>query len=219
VLEKSKQQMAEMVRRDRDKASVILWSVANETPNTEVRTKYLTTMADYTRQLDPTRLVTAALLVRTEKTPTGPVKVVDDPLGAALDVIGTNEYIGWYDGPIDSIDKTTWDIHYQKPLIMSEWGGGARFGHHAKPGEKPTQWTEEYQAEIYRHQIPMLNKIPQLRGTTPWCLMDFRSPLRTLPGLEDNFNRKGLVSDQGQKKEAFYILQKAYKTRSLGKAE
>ena len=219
VLEKSKQQMGEMIRRDRDKASVILWSVANETPNTEVRTKYLTTMANYARQLDPTRLVTAALLVRTVKSPSGPVKVVDDPLGAALDVIGTNEYIGWYDGPIDSIDKTTWDIHYQKPLIMSEWGGGARFGLHAKPGEKPTPWTEEYQAEIYRHQIPMLNRIPQLRGTTPWVLMDFRSPMRTLPGKEDNFNRKGLISDQGQKKEAFFILQKAYKDKTLGKAE
>ncbi|HEU5340015.1 glycoside hydrolase family 2 protein [Edaphobacter sp.] len=219
VLQKSKQQMREMIRRDRDKASVILWSVANETPNTEARTKYLTAMANYARELDPTRLVTAALLVRTVKSPSGPVKVVDDPLGAALDVIGTNEYIGWYDGPIDSIDKTTWDIHYQKPLIMSEWGGGARFGNHAKPGEKPTPWTEEYQAEIYRHQIPMLNKIPQLRGTTPWVLMDFRSPMRTLPGKEDNFNRKGLISDQGQKKEAFYILQKAYKDKTLGKAE
>ncbi len=219
VLEKSRQQMREMIRRDRDKASIILWSVANETPNTEVRTKYLTTMANYARQLDPTRLVTAALLVRTTKGPNGPVKVVDDPLGQALDVIGTNEYIGWYDGDIDSIDKTTWDVHYQKPLIMSEWGAGARFGNHAQPGEKPAFWTEEYQAEVYRHQIPMLNRIPQLRGTTPWVLMDFRSPMRTLPGKEDNFNRKGLISDQGQKKQAFYILQNAYKTHSLGKAQ
>jgi beta-glucuronidase len=211
-----------MIRRDRDKASIILWSVANETPVNDARTKYLTTMANYARQLDPTRLVTAALLVRTEKTVFGPKKIVDDPLGAALDVIGTNEYIGWYDGPIASADKTRWDIHYQKPLIMSEWGGAARAGHHDPAGpntKNPARWTEEYQAEIYRHQIPMLNKIPQLRGTTPWVLMDFRSPMRTLPGLQDNFNRKGLISDQGQKKEAFYILQKAYKTKALGKAE
>src|SRR3984885_9035387 len=65
VLAKSKQQLSEMIRRDRDKASIILWSVANETPNNPTRTKYLTTMADLARQLDPTRLVTAALLVRT----------------------------------------------------------------------------------------------------------------------------------------------------------
>jgi beta-glucuronidase len=222
VLAKSKQQLSEMIRRDRNKASIILWSVANETPNTEARTKYLTTMADLTHELDPTRLVTAALLVRTEKNPGGhgTTKIVDDPLGKALDVIGTNEYIGWYEQHADGADTTTWDIRYQKPLIMSEWGGDAKAGNHAPDGDKhPALWTEEYQAEIYNHQIQMLNKIPQLRGTSPWILMDFRSARRVNPGLQDNFNRKGLISDQGQKKQAFFILQKAYKEKTLGKAE
>ena len=216
VLVKSKQQLNEMVRRDRDKASIILWSVANETPNTEARTKYLTTMADLTRLLDPTRLVTAALLVRTEKTPTGSNKIVDDPLGAALDVIGTNEYIGWYEQKPTGADTTTWDIRYQKPVIMSEFGADAKAGLHGAPDQR---WTEEYQAEVYKHQLPMLNKIPQLRGMSPWVLMDFRSPRRTLPGLQDNFNRKGLISDQGQKKLAFTILQNAYTNKTIGKPE
>ena len=222
VLVKSKQQLGEMIRRDRNKASIVLWSVANETPNTEARTKYLTTMVDLAHQLDPTRLVTAALLVRTEKNTGGhgTTKIVDDPLGKALDVIGTNEYIGWYEQPAEGADATTWDIRYQKPLIMSEWGGDARAGNHAPSGDKhPALWTEEYQAEIYNHQIPMLNKIPQLRGTSPWILMDFRSARRVNPGLQDNFNRKGLISDQGQKKQAFFILQKAYKHKTLGKSE
>jgi beta-glucuronidase len=220
VLAKSKQQLSEMIRRDRDKASIILWSVANETPNNPTRTKYLTTMADLARQLDPTRLVTAALLVRTEKSATGTTKIVDDPLGQALDVIGTNEYIGWYEQTPAGADTTTWDIRYQKPLIMSEWGGDAKAGNHAPAGTtNPDLWTEEYQAEIYRHQIAMLNRIPQLRGTTPWILMDFRSPRRLNPGLQDNFNRKGLISDQGVKKQAFFLLQKAYKEKSLGKPE
>jgi beta-glucuronidase len=222
VLAKSKQQLTEMIRRDRDKASIILWSVANETPNTPARTKYLTTMAELTRQLDPSRLVTAALLVRTERSPsgTGTTKIVDDPLGNALDVIGTNEYIGWYEQTATAADTTTWDIRYQKPLIMSEWGGDAKFGLHAPAGANPPAlWTEEYQAEIYKHQIAMLNRIPQLRGTSPWILMDFRSPRRVNPGLQDNFNRKGLITEQGQKKQAFFILQRAYQTKSLGKAE
>jgi beta-glucuronidase len=221
VLVKSKQQLDEMIRRDRNKASIILWSVANETPNTEARTKYLTTMVDLAHQLDPTRLVTAALLVRTEKNPTGgTTKIVDDPLGQALDVIGANEYIGWYEQHAEGADTTTWDIRYQKPLIMSEWGGDAKAGNHAPAGDThPALWTEEYQAEIYRHQIPMLNKIPQLRGTSPWVLMDFRSERRVNPGPQDNFNRKGLISDQGVKKQAFFILQKTYKEKSLGKPE
>ena len=214
VLVKSKQQLNEMIRRDRDKASIILWSVANETPNTPARTQYLTTMANLARQLDPTRLVTAALLVRTEKTAAGSNKIVDDPLGAALDVVGTNEYIGWYEQKPDGADTTTWDIRYQKPLIMSEFGGDAVAGLHGAPDQR---WTEEYQADIYKHQIPMFNKIPQLRGITPWVLMDFRSPRRTLPGFQDNFNRKGLISDQGQKKQAFTILQNAYKANAIGK--
>jgi beta-glucuronidase len=222
VLAKSKQQLTEMIRRDRNKASIVLWSVANETPNTEARTKYLTTMADLARQLDSTRLVTAALLVRTEKNPNGhgTTKIVDDPLGKALDVIGTNEYIGWYEQHAEGADTTTWDIRYDKPLIMSEWGGDAKAGNHAPAGDAhPALWTEEYQAEIYHHQIAMLNKIPQLRGTSPWLLMDFRSARRVNPGLQDNFNRKGLISDQGVKKQAFFILQKAYKEKSLGKPE
>jgi beta-glucuronidase len=222
VLAKSKQQLTEMIRRDRNKASIILWSVANETPNTEARTKYLTTMADLARQLDSTRLVTAALLVRTEKNPDGhgTTKIVDDPLGKALDVIGINEYIGWYEQHAEGADATTWDIRYDKPLIMSEWGGDAKAGNHAPAGDThPALWTEEYQAEIYHHQIAMLNKIPQLRGTSPWVLMDFRSARRVNPGLQDNFNRKGLISDQGVKKQAFFVLQKAYKGKSLGKPE
>jgi beta-glucuronidase len=91
---------------------------------------------------------------------------------------------------------------------------------HAPAGDPhPALWTEEYQAEIYRDQIAMLNKIPQLRGTSPWLLMDFRSARRVNPGLQDNFNRKGLIPDQGVKKQAFFILQKAYKEKTLGKPE
>jgi beta-glucuronidase len=172
----------------------------------------LTALASRARQLDPSRLVTAALLVRAD----GDTKIVDDPLGQALDVIGANEYIGWYEGHPESADHTLWRIAYQKPMIVSEFGGGAKAGLHGAPGER---WTEEYQADIFKHQLPMLNRIPQLRGMSPWVLMDFRSPYRQLPGIQDYFNRKGLISDQGQKKQAFYILQKAYKEGLVGKAE
>jgi beta-glucuronidase len=65
----------------------------------------------------------------------------------------------------------------------------------------------------------MLNRIPQLRGMSPWILMDFRSPTRMLAGIQDGFNRKGLISDQGQKKAAFFVLQKAYKEKTVGKPE
>jgi beta-glucuronidase len=212
VFDKAKQQMYEEIRRDRDKASVILWSIANETPNTPARTAFLTRSAEYVRSQDPTRLVTAALLVHGE----GNTKYIDDPLGKALDVIGFNEYIGWYEKTPEAADTMEWKVAYDKPLIVSEFGGSAKAGLH---GPETERWTEEYQADLFKHQIGMLNRIPQLRGMTPWVLMDFRSPVRQLPGIQDGFNRKGLVSDQGEKKKAFFVLQKAYVDRAVGKAE
>ena len=204
VLAKAQQQLGEEIRRDRNKASIVLWSVANETPLTPERTAFLKTLAGDVRSLDPTRLVTAALLVRSE----GHEKYVDDPLGDALDVIGINEYIGWYEETPQDADLTHWHIAYQKPLIVSEFGGDAKAGLH---GAATQRWTEEYQASIFQHQLAMLTKIPQFRGLSPWILMDFRSPMRQLPGIQDGFNRKGLISDQGQKKQAFFILQSTYK--------
>jgi beta-glucuronidase len=212
VLAKAEQQLDEEIGTSRNHASIILWSMANETPNNEVRTRFIEAEAAHARELDPTRLITAALLVRNE----GNTKIVDDPLGKALDVIGFNEYIGWYQGHPESADVTEWRIGYEKPLIVSEFGGGAKAGLHGGDNDR---WTEEYQASIYRHQLGMLNRIPQLRGMSPWILMDFRSPLRNLPGIQNGFNRKGLISDQGLKKQAFFVLQKAYMEKTVGKPE
>lgn len=212
VLAKAEQQLDEEIGTSRNHAAIILWSMANETPNTEARTHFIETLAGRARALDSSRLITAALLVRAN----GHTKIVDDALGKALDVIGVNEYIGWYEQFPETADVTQWRIDYQKPLIVSEFGGDAKAGLHG--GDKD-RWTEEYQASIYRHQFGMLNRIPQLRGMSPWVLMDFRSPNRPLPGIQDEFNRKGLISDQGQKKAAFFVLQKAYLDKTVGKAE
>jgi beta-glucuronidase len=212
VLAKAEQQLEEEIGTSRNHAAIILWSMANETPNNDARTKFITAEAAHARELDPTRLITAALLVRAE----GNTKIVDDPLGKALDVLGTNEYIGWYEKKPETADVTQWRIDYQKPVIMSEFGGEAKAGLH---GSKTDRWTEEYQADIYRHQLGMFNRIPQLRGLSAWILMDFRSPNRPLGGIQDGFNRKGLISEQGKKKLAYFILQKAYKEKTVGKPE
>ncbi|MCQ2111239.1 MAG: hypothetical protein MJY79_07085 [Bacteroidaceae bacterium] len=56
----------------------------------------------------------------------------------------------------------------------------------------------------------MLSRIPGLAGCTPWILKDFRSPRRQLKDIQDDFNRKGVISDHGEKKKAFYIMQEWY---------
>jgi beta-glucuronidase len=131
-------------------------------------------------------------------------------LGAELDVLGCNEYIGWYEGVPEDADAASWQTPYDKPLIMSEFGGGALSGFHA---DDDTRFSEEYQERLYRHQIQMLDRISFLRGTSPWVLMDFRSPRRLLPGIQDYYNRKGLISKQGERKKAFYVLQKWYQQK------
>ncbi len=220
VYAKAQQQLDEEIGAYRNHAAIVLWSMANETPINDARTKFLSDLAAHARELDPTRLITAALLVKTEAETGVPgdriAKVVDDPLGKFLDVVGTNEYIGWYEGHPADADRTDWKIAYDKPLIMSEFGADAKAGLH---GAETDRWSEEYQAGVFRHQLAMLNRIPQLRGMSPWVLMDFRSPRRPLAGIQDEFNRKGLVSDQGEKKLAFGVLQKAYTEKAVGKAE
>jgi beta-glucuronidase len=135
--------------------------------------------------------------------------LIDDPLGQYLDVIGCNEYIGWYDGAPAKADSINFKTVYDKPMVMSELGGAAQFGRH---GDEDTAWTEEYQANVYRHQIPMLKRIPFLAGMTPWILMDFRCPRRFLTGIQDYYNRKGLLSDRGEKKQAYYVLRDYYQS-------
>lgn len=204
-------QLAEMISRDKNRAAVVLWSVANETPIHEARTRFLTGLIRRVRSEDPARLVTAALESRYSGETT---KLIDDPLGQELDVVGCNEYIGWYDGKPEKADTVRWEMTHQKPLIVSEFGGSALQGYH---GDEGTIFTEEYQRSLYEHQIGMLKRIPFLRGMSPWVLMDFRSPRRLLPGVQDWFNRKGLVSERGQKKAAFRTLQEFYRQKDAAK--
>jgi len=202
----AEQQLTEMITRDHNRASIIFWSMANETPLGDARTKFIGSLANKARELDPTRLITAATLPHYS----GPATItIEDPLGKYLDVLGCNEYIGWYDGPPTKPDTITFKTIYDKPLVMSELGAAAVFGRH---GDEDTAWTEEYQANVYRHQIAMLKRIPFLQGMTPWILVDFRCPRRFLSGIQDYYNRKGLLSDRGQKKQAFYVLHDFYQS-------
>jgi beta-glucuronidase len=200
----AERQITEMVQRDKNRAAVILWSVSNETPISEPRNRFLRQLIAKVRQLDPTRLLTAALERHYSDERT---QVVDDPLGADLDVLGVNQYVGWYDGLPAKCDSIVWDVRYEKPLIFSELGGDAKAGHHGAPEQR---WTEEFQADLYRHQLAMMKRIRVWRGLSPWILNDFQSPRRPLPKIQDGWNRKGLVSDRGEKKQAFFVLQSFY---------
>ncbi len=208
TLRNAENQLKELIARDHNRASLIIYSVANETPISDARNRFLNRLIQDAHSGDPTRLVSAALQAG-EIVENDHISVrISDPIASQLDVMGNNEYIGWYIYRPADADTINWSSQYDKPLIMSEFGGDALSGYH---GDAFTRWTEEYQEDLYQHQIAMLKRIPFLRGTTPWILKDFRSPRRTLPGIQDYFNRKGLVSDRGKKKKAFFVLQKFYR--------
>ena len=208
TLHNAENQLKEMITRDHNRAALIIYSVANETPISDARNRFLRQLIQDAHSSDPTRLVSAAL--QNEETVDGDRFTIhiNDPIGNDLDVLGNNEYIGWYVRRPEDADRTDWVSKYDKPVIMSEFGGDALFGLH---GDPQARWTEEYQANLYQHQIGMLKRISFLRGISPWILKDFHSPRRTLPRIQDYFNRKGLVSDHGEKKKAFFVLQGFYR--------
>lgn len=208
TLQNAENQLQDMIARDHNRAALIIYSVGNETPISDARNHFLRELIQEAHSADSTRLVSAALQSTQVAAGNRMTIHIDDPIAGDLDVLGNNEYIGWYSGRAEDADRIDWISPYNKPLIMSEFGGDALYG---AQGDAATRWTEEYQENLYQHQLAMLKRISFLRGMTPWVLMDFRSPRRTLPRFEDYFNRKGLLTNLGEKKKAFFVLQDFYR--------
>lgn len=207
----AKNQLTEVIHRDKNRASVIIWSMANETPRSEARNTFLSKLATHTRSMDPTRLISAALEQKDYQGQKN-VRTIDDAFADQVDILSFNQYIGWYDGQIDKCSTISWRIKQEKPVIISEFGAGAKQGLH---GDKMARWTEEYQEHLYVETLKMIDQIEQLRGVSPWILVDFRSPRRVLPEIQDGWNRKGLISDDGQMKKAFFILRDYYNDKMV----
>lgn len=205
----AKNQLSEVIARDKNRASVIIWSMANETPNSDARNVFLTKLATYTKTTDPTRLISAAL-EQSDYNNNPSVRTISDPFADVVDILSFNQYIGWYDGTPEKCSKISWHIDQDKPVLISEFGAGAKKGVH---GDIKTRWNEEYQENLYNETLKMLDRIDQLQGFSPWVLVDFRSPRRVLPEIQDGWNRKGLISEIGEKKKAFFVLRNFYNSK------
>ena len=208
---KAQRMLFEMIKRDQNRCAVGYWGIANETQPSKARNEFLTSLLETGKQLDTTRLYVAAFdLVRFNREKKR--FVMEDSFTSQLDVVAVNKYMGWYHPwPIEP-ENAVWEVIPDKPLIISEFGGEALYG---QSGDKnvASSWSEEYQARLYRDNIRMFDNIPNLRGVSPWILFDFRSPFRFHPTNQDGWNRKGLVSDQGIRKKAWYLMRDYYKTK------
>jgi beta-glucuronidase len=197
-------QLAELVLRDRNRASVAIWSVGNENDDSDARLSFMSRLAAKARELDGTRPISAACLINHEKL------AIEDRLADHLDIIGVNEYYGWYDPDFGKLPRILENSNPSKPVVVCEFGGDARLG---ERGSVDDLWTEDKQARLYEKQVEVFETCPYIKGTTPWILYDFRCP-RRLNRFQELFNRKGLI-DAGRKtkKLAFRVMADFYKNK------
>ena len=209
---KARTMFDEMLQRDKNRCAVSMWGVANETRPSEARNAFLTRLVSDGRAKDNTRLYVAAFdIVYYQRDKD--LFTIEDSFPEQLDLIGVNKYMGWYaPWPKDPKD-CHWQVCPDKPLLITEFGGEALYG---QSGDETvaSSWSEDYQAKLYRDNIRMFENIPNLCGVSPWILFDFRSPFRFHPTNQDGWNRKGLVSDQGMRKKAWYIMRDYYRSKA-----
>lgn len=208
---KAQRMFAEMQARDKNRCAVGFWGVANETRPSEARNAFLGELLDKARATDSTRLYVAAF-DNVYYRPEHGAFTMDDDFADRLDVVAVNKYMGWYaPWPVDPADAH-WRVATDKPLIISEFGGEALFGRHGDD-DVVSSWSEDYQARLYRDNLRMFENIPNLAGVSPWVLFDFRSPFRFHPANQEGWNRKGLVSDRGERKRAWHIMHDFYEKK------
>lgn len=195
-------QLDELILRDRSRASVIIWSVGNENADSDDRLAFMSRLSERARMMDGSRPVSAACLVNEAKLR------IEDRLEDKLDIIGVNEYYGWYDEDFDKVRRLFENSRPEKPVILTEFGAGARAGYTGAPGEI---FSEANQADFYTRQLAILERIPYIKGTTPWILYDFSSP-RRMNRYQEGCNSKGVI-DRGHRtrKMAFNILRDYYR--------
>jgi beta-glucuronidase len=202
--------LCEMIGRDKNRCGVIIWSLSNETyPSTPNRDKALVQLTKKCRSLDSARLITHVINTQTYSNNSFEVW---DTLYRYSDLISVNEYLGWYLPWQGKPSDVKWKLVCpEKPVFISEFGGEALYGSKGQTDEA-AYWTEAYQEKIYKDQLEMFTTIPNLCGVCPWLLFDYRSTSRLHPIYQKGYNRKGLLSEKGNKKKAWYIM-KAYYDR------
>jgi beta-glucuronidase len=194
-------QLLELIHRDRNRASVIIWGVGNENADTNARFAFMSRLAERARTADPTRLISAACLINRD------LFRIEDRLAAHLDVIGINEYFGWYEPDFTGLEQLLANSRPGKPVVISETGADALAGHR---GPVTDLFTEDRQAEIYRRQLAIVAGAPYIRGFCPWLLYDYRTERRQTR-FQRGFNRKGLIAeDKRTRKLAFSVLAAHY---------
>lgn len=208
---KAQRMYTEMVMRDRNRCALAFWGVANETAPSEARNAFLKSLVEHCHEMDTTRLITAAFDLPKLNSETKAFEM-NDSFIEELDVVSINKYMGWYHAWPSDPSEVCWNVAPGKPLIFSEFGGEALYGQ-SGDSTVASSWSEEYQEKLFRDNLEMFNNVKNLAGISPWILFDFRSPYRFHPTNQEGWNRKGLISDQGFRKKAWYVMKEFYNNK------
>jgi beta-glucuronidase len=199
------QAIRELVARDKNHPSVVLWSIANEPESdTEGAERYFEPLFPLTRELDPTRPVGFANLLTA---PYGKCRV--SQFG---DVVMLNRYYGWY---VDTGDleaaETAWENELRgwakegKPIIITEYGADTYPGLHSL---LPEPWSEEYQVAFLEMNHRVFDRFDAVVGEQVWNFADFA----TISGIARvGGNKKGVFTRDRQPKAAAHTLRRRWR--------
>jgi len=195
------QHLRELIGRDKNHPSVVMWCIANEPASQEDGAyEYFAPLAELARKLDPSRPITyTAWLLANAR---------NDQIATLFDVIGINRYFGWYidNGDLASAevkletDIREWTEKFDKPIMMTEYGADTMAGLHSL---QDIPWSEEYQIAYLEMNHRVFDKFPSFVGEQVWNFADFR----TTPGIHRvDGNKKGIFTrDRRPKGSAFFL--------------
>ncbi|ETN65250.1 hypothetical protein AND_002985 [Anopheles darlingi] len=215
LLQKHKSSIEQLIHRDRNHPSVVMWSIANEPRTGRLDAgAYFAAVAEYTKKLDPTRPITAAIAVN----------VNDDRAAQYLDIISFNRYNAWYAnaGRLNMItnrvieEAQAWNKMHNKPVLMSEYGADTMEGLHMLPAYI---WSEDYQTRVFSQHFKAFDALREQHffiGEFVWNFADFKTA-QTYTRVGGN--KKGIFTRNRQPKAAAYLLrQRYYMLGDLGKS-
>ena len=178
-----------------------MWGVCNENADTDERLAFMTGLATLARETDPNRWVTAACLINRENF------TIEDRLAEQLDVIGINEYFGWYEPELNLLNQLMENSSPSRPVYISETGADAVAGYKGKEGKL---FSEEHQKHVVTTQIEVVSKVSYICGIFPWLLYDFRTERRQT-SVQQGWNKKGFIDkDKTTRKSVFDSVRVLY---------
>jgi beta-glucuronidase len=197
--------LRQTVLRDRNHASVMAWSVANETlRGGAAERRYLTAAEALVRRLDPTRLVAVDTSLR-------PLRDIPSAYGG-LDAIGVNEYVGWYGEARNAeLEGDLAALRARFPgraLFVTELGAEAN-----RAGPASVKGTFAFQRDWLAEHLGIIDRSPHVSGALVWVLRDFwvRPGWRGgNPRPDAPFNRKGLFDETGAPKAAAELVRERF---------